>query len=302
MLQNNEYKQGLIFAFSAYIMWGFAPLYFKALAGVAPLDIVLHRVLWSFLFLLLIIFVTRGMDKVRTIFKQPKKLGLLVISSTLIAGNWLIFIWAVTNDHMLDASLGYYINPILNVLLGTLFFSEKLRRLQWAAVGLAVFAVLIELVAFGSIPWVSLALAVSFGFYGLLRKKIQVDAISGLFTETLILLPVALGYLCFIDSSSLSLLSGDWSYSVLIMSSGIITTLPLLAFSAAAIRIPLSTLGFIQYIGPSLMLLMAVYIYGEPLGANKIATFGFIWLALIVYSIDGIRFSRLKKRALKVKN
>jgi len=292
MLPNQEYKQGLIFAFSAYIMWGIAPLYFKALHDIAPLDIVLHRVLWSFLFIFLIIVLSKGFRRVRAVFKQPKKLGMLVVTSIIIAINWLIFIWAVNNDRMLDASLGYYINPIFNVVLGTLFLNEKLRKMQWVAVGLAVLAVLIELLAFGSIPWVSLALAVSFGIYGLMRKKIQVDAISGLFIETLILLPIALSYMTFIDSSSLSLLGGDLSASLLIIASGIVTTLPLLAFAAAAIRIPLSTLGFIQYIGPSLMLLMAVFIYNEPLPAHKLITFGFIWFALVVYTVDGYRFSR----------
>jgi len=296
MTDNKDYKHGLIYAFSAYIMWGIAPLYFKALDGIAPLDIVLHRVVWSFLFILAILFFSGRFAQLRTVLKQPKKISLLAVTSVLIAFNWLVFIWAVTNGHMLDASLGYYINPIFNVLLGTVFLSERLRPLQWVAVGLAVIAVLIELVVYGSIPWLSLALAVSFGFYGLLRKKIQVDAMSGLFVETLILLPIALSYLLFIDSSSLiSFINSGVSSALLLVASGVVTTLPLLAFAAAAIRIPLSTLGFIQYIGPSLMLLMAVFIFDEQLASHKAMTFGFIWLALIVYSVDGYRFGQKKK-------
>lgn len=296
MPHNQEYKHGLIYAFSAYIMWGIAPIYFKLLDGIAPLDIVLQRVIWSFIFILCILIFTARFKNIRAVLKEPTKLGWLAITALLIGVNWLIFIWAVTNGRMLDASLGYYINPIFNVFLGTIFLSEKLRRMQWVAVGLAVLAVLIELVVFGSIPWVSIALAVTFGFYGLLRKKIQAEAMSGLFIETLMLLPLAIGYLMFIDSSSmLSLVDGDMAFTLLIVASGVVTTLPLLAFSAAAIRIPLSTLGFIQYIGPSLMLLMAVFVYGEPLELYKGATFGLIWLALVVYSVDGYRFSKKEK-------
>lgn len=298
MPHNNEYKQGIIYALSAYIMWGVAPLYFKIIEDVAPLDILLHRVVWSFLFILTILLVTVRFKNIRALLKQRKKIGLLVVTSLLIAVNWLIFIWSVTNGHMLDASLGYYINPIFNVLLGTVFLQEKLRKMQWVAVLLAVCAVLIELLVFGSIPWVSISLAVTFGFYGLLRKKIQADAMSGLFIETLILLPLALAYVVFIDSSSLqSFVAEGISFSLILIASGVVTTLPLLAFSAAAIRIPLSTLGFIQYIGPSLMLLLAVFMYNEPIGEHKLLSFGFIWLALIVYTADGYRF-RNKQKAI----
>ncbi len=296
MPHNNEYKQGIIYALSAYIMWGVAPLYFKIIEDVAPLDILLHRVVWSFLFILTILLVTVRFKNIRALLKQRKKIGLLVVTSLLIAVNWLIFIWSVTNGHMLDASLGYYINPIFNVLLGTVFLQEKLRKMQWVAVLLAVCAVLIELLVFGSIPWVSISLAVTFGFYGLLRKKIQADAMSGLFIETLILLPLALAYVVFIDSSSLqSFVAEGISFSLILIASGVVTTLPLLAFSAAAIRIPLSTLGFIQYIGPSLMLLLAVFMYNEPIGEHKLLSFGFIWLALIVYTADGYRFRNKQK-------
>ncbi len=299
MTTSNQYKQGIMFAFAAYIMWGVAPIYFKALGNIAPIDILLHRVLWSFCFVLMLLIATGGIANIRLLFRQRKKMAMLAVTSIIIAFNWLLFIWAINNGHMLDASLGYYINPLFNVLLGTFFLGEKLRKLQWAAVALAVLAVLIELISFGSIPWLSLALAGSFGIYGLMRKKINADAISGLFIETLYLVPLALIYLTFIDSSSLILLTSDWQFSVLLLAAGIVTTLPLLAFSAAAIRIPLSTLGFIQYIGPSMMLVLAVYMYGEVFEVQKAYTFGFIWLALIVYTFDGVRHSMKKKRARK---
>lgn len=300
-VQNEQYKQGLFFAFAAYFMWGLAPIYFKALDGIGAVDILLHRVVWSFAFILLIIMLVTGFGKLKKLFKDPKKLVLLGATSLLIAFNWLLFIWAVNNDHMLDASLGYYINPLLNVLLGTVFLGERLRKLQWAAVAIAFVAVMVEVIAFGAIPWISLALASSFGVYGLMRKKINIDAISGLFVETLFLLPFALIYLLLIDSSSLSFIDGDWAFIALIVSAGIVTTLPLLSFSAAAIRIPLSTLGFIQYIGPSLMLLLAVFYYGEAFELQKAFTFGLIWLALVVYTFDsvkaGVKARKLRKAA-----
>ena len=295
MQENEQFKNGLIFAFAAYFMWGVAPIYFKLLVGVGAVDIVLHRVVWSFVFLLLIIVAVTGFEKLKLLFKQPKKLGLLAVTSIVIAFNWLLFIWAVNNNHMLDASLGYYINPLFNVILGTVFLGEKLRKLQWVAVLIAFVAVMIELIAFGSIPWISLALAVSFGLYGLMRKQVNVDAISGLFIETLFLLPFALIYIFVIDSHSLDLLTSDWQLTLLIMAAGIVTTLPLLAFAAAAIRIPLSTLGFMQYIGPSLMLLLAVFLYDEVFAADKAFTFALIWVALVVYTYDSVR-SSLKKR------
>jgi len=294
-LLEKSYKQGIIFAISAYIMWGVAPVYFKLVDQVSSVEILTHRVLWSFAFLLGVIAVTSGWHRVQHVFKQRKKIPLLLTSSVLIAVNWLIFIWAITNDLLVDASLGYYINPLFNVVLGTVFFSEKLRKAQWAAVALAVTGVLVELIAFGAIPWVSVALASTFSCYGVLRKKINVDAISGLFVETLFLMPIALVYIMLVDLPSFDFVNTDFTLSMLLLAAGVVTTLPLLAFSAAAIRIPLSTLGFIQYIGPSLMLLMAVFIYGESFAPEKGLTFAFIWLALIVYSVDGYRHSFKKK-------
>ena len=290
-----SYKQGLMFAIAAYIMWGVAPVYFKWVAQVSALEILTHRVIWSFAFLFGIITLTAGWHRVQHVFRQRKKVPVLLLSSVIIAVNWLIFIWAITNDRLMDASLGYYINPLFNVVLGTVFFSEKLRRAQWFAVALALAGVLVELIAFGAIPWVSVALASTFSCYGVLRKKVNVDAISGLFVETMFLLPVALFYVLLVDLPSFDFINADLSLSLLLLAAGVVTTLPLLAFSAAAIRIPLLTLGFIQYIGPTLMLSMAVFVYGESFEPEKGLTFGFIWLALVVYSVDGYR-NRFKKK------
>ncbi|GAL13467.1 protein rarD [Vibrio astriarenae] len=197
---------------------------------------------------------------------------------------------------MLDASLGYYINPLLNVLLGMFFLGERLRKLQWFAVALATLGVIIQLIAFGSVPIVALALASTFGVYGLLRKKVALDAQVGLFIETVIMMPLAAIYLfAFANSPTSSLLANDWSLNLLLISAGIVTTLPLLCFTGAATRLKLSTLGFFQYIGPSLMFLLAVSIYGEDFSADKVLTFTFIWSALVVFTFDGIRNSKRGK-------
>ncbi|MGL4515175.1 MAG: EamA family transporter RarD [Shewanella sp.] len=286
-MPNHEYRKGILLAVSAYCMWGFAPLYFKLLHQVSATEILIHRVVWSFVFMVIIMLFIGGFSRLRLVFKQPKQLLVLTITSILIAGNWLLFIWAVNNDHMLDASLGYFINPLLNVLLGMLFLGERLRKLQWVAVGLASIGVLVQLISFGSIPIVSLALASTFGFYALLRKKVNVDAKSGLLVETAILLPVALIYLiATLDNASANMLTNTWQLNAMLMAAGIITTIPLLCFAGAATRIPLSMLGFFQYIGPSIMFILAVSLFNEPFDAEKGVTFGFIWSALLVFTLD----------------
>ncbi|BCL71595.1 putative Permease of the drug/metabolite transporter (DMT) superfamily RarD [Vibrio nigripulchritudo MADA3029] len=286
-------RQGVIFAVSAYTMWGIAPIYFKALEQVPALEILSHRVIWSFVFLAILLQAGRHWHSVVSVFKRPKTFGLLAVTGLLVGINWLIFIWAVNADHMLDASLGYYINPLLNVLLGMMFLGERLRKLQWLAVFLAAIGVLVQLVVFGSVPIVAIALAFSFGFYGLLRKKINMDAQTGLFIETLVMLPAAAIYVFFIANSATSDMStNSLSLNLLLFAAGIVTTLPLLCFTGAATRIKLSTLGFFQYIGPSLMFLLAVLVYGEAFTLDKAVTFGFIWGALLVFSVDGIRNSK----------
>lgn len=282
-----EYRKGVFLAICAYTIWGVAPLYFKLLHHVPATDILMHRVIWSFLFMIILMQFIGGFSRLRLILKQPKQLLILLTTSILIAANWLIFIWAVNNDHMLDASLGYFINPLFNVLLGMVFLGERLRKLQWLAVTLASVGVLVQLISFGSIPLVSLALAASFGFYGLLRKKVNIDAKSGLLVETAILLPVALGYLLItIDSSPVSMLTNDLNLNLLLVAAGIVTTIPLLCFAGSAVRIPFSILGFFQYIGPSIMFILAVKLFDEPFDIEKGITFCFIWGALVIFISD----------------
>ncbi|HGS4932581.1 TPA: EamA family transporter RarD [Vibrio parahaemolyticus] len=293
-------RQGVLLAVGAYTMWGIAPMYFKSIAQVSPLEILSHRVIWSFFLLAALLHFGRHWRSVYHIATDKKKIAYLLSSSILIGGNWLIFIWAVNSNHMLDASLGYYINPLINVLLGMVFLGERLRKLQWFAVVLAGCGVLVQLIVFGSVPIVAMALAMSFGFYGLLRKKVAVDAQTGLFVETLILLPTAAVYLLFIASSpTANMIENPWQLNTLLIAAGVVTTLPLLCFTGAATRLKLSTLGFFQYIGPSLMFFLAVLIYGETFTMDKAITFAFIWGALVVFSFDGLRNNRRSRRAIQ---
>ncbi|GAB7228359.1 EamA family transporter RarD [Vibrio rotiferianus] len=293
-------RQGVLLAIGAYTMWGIAPIYFKSIAEVSPLEILSHRVFWSFFLLAALLHFGRQWRSVRDIIKNKTKMMYLISTAILVGTNWLIFIWAVTSNHMLDASLGYYINPLINVLLGMVFLGERLRKLQWFAVALAACGVLVQLIVFGSVPVVAIALAMSFGFYGLLRKKVSVEAQTGLFIETLVMLPAASIFLFFIASTPTSnMFENPWQLNTLLIAAGVITTLPLLCFTGAATRLKLSTLGFFQYIGPSLMFLLAVLIYGEPFTSDKAITFAFIWGALVVFSFDGLRNNRKSRKAAR---
>ncbi|WP_028107907.1 EamA family transporter RarD [Ferrimonas futtsuensis] len=293
-MQNQEMRQGVIFALMAYSMWGFAPLYFKAIAAVPATEILMHRVIWSFALMALLVAFTGQLGAVRQLLRNPKQLWTLVATAILVAGNWLIFIWAVNSGRMLEASLGYFINPLVNVGLGMLFLGERLPKMQLAAVGLAVIGVAVELIQFGSLPWISLALAVSFGLYGLLRKKVALQSVTGLFVETSLMLPVALLFWWQLDSPTADLTSNGLHLNLLILAAGVVTTLPLLAFAAAAVRIPFYMLGLFQYIGPSLMFVLATTLYGETLEPAMLTTFCFIWAALLMFTLDLWRRSRAK--------
>jgi chloramphenicol-sensitive protein RarD len=297
-LEQQRTRQGILLAIAAYTMWGIAPIYYKTINSVSPLEILSHRAIWSFFFLAGLLCVSKGWKTVLNTLKDKRKMTYLVTTGLLVGTNWLIFIWAVNNNHMLDASLGYYINPLLNVVLGMIFLGERLRKLQWVAVACAAIGVIVQLITFGSIPIVALALACSFGFYGLLRKKVAMDAQSGLFIETLVMLPMAAIYLLFIaDSATSSFTNNAMNLNLLLIAAGIITTIPLLCFTGAATRLKLSTLGFFQYIGPSLMFLLAVGLYGEEFSTDKAITFAFIWSALILFTGDALLY---KKRNQKI--
>ncbi len=295
--EQQQARQGVLFAIGAYTMWGIAPIYFKAVGQVAPIEILAHRVIWSFVLLAVLLHLGHAWGRVSVMLRDKRTMLYLVSTALLVGVNWLIFIWAINSNHMLDASLGYYINPLLNVVLGMVFLGERLRKFQWFAVALATSGVMVQLIAFGSVPVIAIALALSFGFYGLLRKKVSVDAQTGLFVETLVMLPAALIYLFgFADSATSDLLANSSQLNLLLICAGIVTTLPLLCFTGAATRLKLSTLGFFQYIGPSLMFLLAVLVYGEQFSVDKALTFGFIWSSLVIFSVDGLRQNRKVRR------
>ncbi|AUU88652.1 MULTISPECIES: EamA family transporter RarD [Enterobacteriaceae] len=286
-------RLGVIFALAAYFIWGVAPAYFKVIWFVPADEILTHRIIWSFFFMIALISVSRQWSQVKQLLRTPKKILLLAVSAVLVGGNWLLFIWSVNNHHLLEASLGYFINPLVNILLGMVFLGERFRRMQWLAVILAASGVLVQLWAFGSLPIISLGLAFSFAFYGLLRKKIAVDAQTGMLVETLWLLPVAAIWLFGIaDSATSHMTQNSWSLNLLLMAAGVVTTVPLLCFTGAATRLRLSTLGFFQYIGPTLMFLLAVTFYDEHPGADKMVTFGFIWVALAIFVMDALYTQR----------
>lgn len=291
-MDTQQTRQGIFYALGAYFIWGIAPAYFKLVKEVPPTEIMTHRVIWSALFMLGLITLSRGWRQVRSVLAQPKKVLLLALTALTIGGNWLLFIWAVNNQHMLEASLGYFINPLINVVFGMLFLRERFRRLQWLAVLLAATGVLVQLWQFGSLPIIGLGLALSFALYGLVRKKIKVDAQSGMLIETAWLFPLAAIYLFgFADSATSHLSANPLSLNIKLIAAGIITTIPLMLFAAACARLRLSTVGFFQYLGPTLMFLLAVLFYGESLTPDKMVTFGFIWLALAIFILDALLFS-----------
>lgn len=291
-------RGGIIFAISAYTMWGIAPLYFKLIDHINADEILVHRIVWSTVLLLLIVLLTKRWRNFVDTISQPKIVMQLTISATFLAVNWFMFIWAVNNDHLLDASLGYYINPLFSVALGVIFLGERLRPWQLFAVGLAFVGVMIQLFMVGSLPMISLALAATFGTYGLLRKKMPLDSFVGLLIESLMMLPIALIYwLLFLKTSTTNMLDNVMSLNMLLVCAGIVTTAPLLCFTAATKRMTLSALGFFQYIGPSIMFILATFYYQEPLYFAKLITFACLWTALAIFSFDSVK---ARKQARKI--
>lgn len=298
---DNGLRQGIYFALAAYGLWGVAPVYFKSVSHVPAFEVLIHRVIWSVVFLLLFITLTGRLGKVVAVFKQPKLLGGLVVTALIISLNWLVFIWAVAEGRILETSLGYFINPLISVFLGMIFLSERLRPMQWLALSFAALGVLYQLIEYGSLPWVGLVLAFSFGFYGLLRKQLVVEAVPGLFVETLIVLPIALSILGWMQYED-RLVFGHQSLQtdLLLVAAGLVTTFPLLFFAGAARRLPLSMMGFIQYLAPSITFALAVFVYHEPLDSTKMITFAMIWLGLLLFTGES-RWSHRQKRLALVK-
>lgn len=280
---------GMLYAASAYAMWGLFPLYFKALQGLPPMEILLHRMVWSLAFVLVVLAWRSQWSWLRDVLRKPKVLAGFTASALLLSSNWFIYIWAVNNDRVVESSLGYFINPLFNVLLGYLLLRERLRPIQWSAIALAACGVLWLTWQGGEPPWVALALAATFGLYGLLRKTAALGALEGLTLETLLLFPVAAAYLIFLTAQGQnSFIGASTSTQLLLAAAGPITAIPLLLFAAGARRIPLSLLGLLQYIGPTLQLLIGVWIYNEPFDSARLIGFALIWSALAVYTAEGL--------------
>jgi chloramphenicol-sensitive protein RarD len=284
---------GVLFAGGAFLAWGVSPIYWKALQSVPALEIVAHRVVWSFMFLAVLMLVQGRWSEFRSALGSPRNILVLSLTTLLVSGNWLLYIWAVNAGHLLQASLGYYINPLVNVLLGMVFLRERLRRPQALAVLLACTAVLFRSVSFGQFPWIALTLGFSFGLYGLIRKIAPVGSLVGLAGETLLLTPISAAYLVYLEAAGAgTLLHGGPALDALLTGTGVFTAVPLLLFNLGARRINLSTLGLMQYTAPSGMFLLAVFAYGEPFTAAQVWTFVLIWSALAIYSVDSLRAFR----------
>ncbi|MBL0243754.1 MAG: EamA family transporter RarD [Rhodoferax sp.] len=284
---------GAVFAALAYTLWGLFPLFFKRLAAVGPLEVVMHRTVWSLVFVVLVLLVLRRWAWLRAVLKTPKVVGIFALSATLLASNWLVYIWAVNNDHVLDASLGYFILPLMNVALGYVFLHERPRAGQWMAFAVACAGVLWLSWQGGRVPWVALTLAITFALYGLLRKVAPLGALEGLTLETLVLAPaalVAMGWMAWHGQGAL--VAQDHTSLAWLMLSGPVTALPLLLFAAGARRIPLSMMGVLQYISPSILVLLGVWLYDEPFAGPRVMGFVLIWIALALYTAEGWRHAR----------
>ena len=295
--EQSRIRAGLSLGVGAYLLWGVLPLYFKAIAQVPATEIVAHRVVWSLLFLALLAALLKRRRPIAAAIRNPKVAGTLALTALLIAANWLIWVWAVVNGHVLEGSLGYYLNPLVNVLLGVVLLKEGLSRAQVFAVLLAAAGVAVLAAGAGGALWISLSLALSFALYGFLRKVAPVDSLEGLLIETAILTPVALGYILWLQLQGASSFGADRTTDLLLTLAGAATAIPLLLFTAAARRLPYSTLGFLQYIAPSLQFLLAVLLFDERLTVPHIICFAAIWTALAIFAFEGVRKGRAAARA-----
>ncbi len=282
-------RSGFAAAISAFVMWGLFPLYLKLLAGVPTLQIMAHRIVWCCLLVFAWLAVRGELPTVRAALANPATRLRLAASAILISVNWLIYVWAVNNGHVVDASLGYFINPLLNVVLGVYVLGERLNRIQWSAVTLAALGVVYLAVVVGRPPWIALSLAASFGLYGLIRKVVSVDAVPGLATETLLLSPFALVFLIWAEQQGTGALGhSSAGLDALLVGSGLVTALPLALFAYGARLIPLSTVGLLQYVGPTLQFLLGVLVFHEPFPRARAVGFLMIWAALAIYAADSL--------------
>jgi len=283
----------VIYAGSAFLIWGLGPIYWKALSAVPALEIIAHRVVWALIFLVVLISIGRRWQEFISALKNFRVLLTLFLTAVLLALNWLLYIWAVNNNYILQGSLGYYINPLVNVVFGVLILKERLRPAQIAAVLLAGLGVVYLTFFYGEFPWIALALAASFGLYGLIRKVAPVGALVGLSIEVMLLTAPAAAYLIYLGANgSASFLRGNVSIDLLLLGTSILTAVPLTLFTAGTKRLNLSTVGLLQYMAPTIIFLLAVFYYHEPISMAQVWTFIMIWMALIIYSTDSVIYFR----------
>ena len=293
-------ETGIWYALGAYVLWGLFPIYWKWLHHVSPLQVIGHRIGWSFILLIIVILATKQWTKFRSTLNR-RVLGVYLIAGLLLSFNWLIYVWGVNTEHVVETSLGYFINPLFSVLLGMIFLKERLRPLQWLPIGLAAAGVIYLTWTYGSLPWIALGLTFTFGFYGLVKKLSPLGSLYGLTLETgLVFLP-ALGYLIFVEAA------GDGAFghtgvvsNVLMVGAGAVTTIPLLMFASAAKRIPLTMVGIMQYIAPTLQFLLGVLIYKEPFTTTSLIGFSLVWIALIVFWVEGALAQRTRNALVDV--
>jgi chloramphenicol-sensitive protein RarD len=291
-------RSGFWMGLAAYSIWGFFPLYFKALAEVPAAEILAHRIIWSALVLLIFIALTRAGAQLRSMLLDKRSLGILTVTTLLVSTNWFVFIYAVAADKILESSLGYYLNPLVSIFLAAVFLGEKLTSRQKVAIALAAAGVGVQTVMIGKLPLISITLAFTFGLYGLIRKAARVPAVTGLAIETTLLSPVALGYILWLISADrLSFMALGKNIDILLLLAGVITVTPLILYGGALNRLRLSTMGIMQYIVPTAHFAWAVFAFGEPFTTSHLVSFGFIWTGLVLYSSESMGISRLVTQA-----
>jgi len=289
----NESRRGLAHGVAAYSLWGVAPLYWKLLASAGAAEIIAHRLAWGVVACAVLVWLTGSIGATRSALTDRRSVGMLALSGVLLTVNWSTFIAAVLTGHILDASLGYFISPLFSVALGTLVLGERPRPLQWIAIGLAATGVVVLTWRVGRLPWIGLVLATSFGVYGLVRKVVRVDSLVGSTIETALIAPIAICYLAVLAARGGGQLGhASAGAQLLVLSTGVVTVVPLLLFSSAARRLPLSSLGFLQFLTPTVQLVLAIAVYDEPFARGQMLGFGFIWLGLAVFSVDLVRRAR----------
>ncbi|MES9519096.1 EamA family transporter RarD [Streptomyces capoamus] len=294
---DGEHRTGLLNGFAAYGMWGLVPLFWPLLKPAGAVEILAHRMVWSLVFVAVALLLIRRWAWAGELLRRPRRLALVAVAAAVITVNWGVYIWAVNSGHVVEASLGYFINPLVTIAMGVLILKERLRPVQWAAVGIGLAAVLVLTAGYGRPPWISLCLAFSFAVYGLVKKKVDLGGVESLAAETAIQFLPALGYLLWLSAhGEAGFVSGGAGHAALLASTGLVTALPLVCFGAAAIRVPLSTLGLLQYLAPLFQFLLGIFYFHEAMPPERWAGFALVWLALMLLTADALRWARRPAR------